>query len=645
MIIELGHFTLILALLLASGQVWFGLRAAKHDHPGLLQLARRVSLLQFLLLLIAFGVLMQAYIRSDFSVLNVTINSHVAKPLLYKISGVWGNHEGSMLLWVLILALFGAAIAFSRQAIEPVFRARVIAVQGAVSFLFLGFLLFTSNPFIRLFPAPFSGQGLNPVLQDPALAAHPPMLYVGYVGFSLVFAFAVAALMGRELPLNWARLLRPWILIAWIFLTIGIALGSYWAYYELGWGGFWFWDPVENASLMPWLSGTALLHSALVTQQRDLLKSWTILLAILTFGLSLVGAFLVRSGILTSVHAFANDPARGVYILLILVLIMATALWLYARASRYFSASEKIMPLSRETALVVNNVFLVTAVATVFIGTLYPLFLDALGGAKISVGAPYFSAVFLPLMVPFVILLPFGPFLRWRNGMLALRHLSLPLLAALLVGGGIFLGRGADMAVSFAVAGSIWLIMGGGADIAMRLRLYEGDVIRKLIKARLIHFASGLAHAGIGVMLLGIIGATAWKEEVVVAIAPQDIIEIGHYKIRFAGVKKTEGKNYQSSQATLTYVSGPHNFGTLTPERRFYPVERNQTTEAAIYKRLDQHLYAVLGESADGKYIIRIWLHPLVMLIWIGAGFMAVGGLCRLTEFIRPRNVKNRQDI
>src|SRR6476660_7437338 len=416
MIAETGHYALILALAVAIVQTVLPLIGTRLRDPQLMNVAAPAAQAEFLLVAIAFIALTTAYVTSDFSVESVWRNSHSAKPLLYKISGVWGNHEGSMVLWVLILSLFGAAVATFGNNLPSELRANVLGVQGSIAVAFLLFIIMTSNPFVRLDPAPFDGQGLNPVLQDPALAFHPPFLYTGYVGFSMAFSFAVAALIDGRLDPAWARWVRPWTLLAWMCLTIGIAMGSWWAYYELGWGGFWFWDPVENASLMPWLAGTALLHSSLVMEKRDALKVWTILLAILTFSLSLMGTFLVRSGVLTSVHAFAVDPRRGVFILAILTLFTGGGLALYAVRARDLRQGGLFAPLSREGALVLNNILLTTACATVLIGTLYPLLLESLTGAKISVGPPYFNLTFGPLVVPLLLALPFGPFLAWKRG-------------------------------------------------------------------------------------------------------------------------------------------------------------------------------------------------------------------------------------
>ena len=475
MIAEFGHFVLVLALAVALVQALAPLYLMQRETALALPLARRAALAQFILVLLAFLALTYGFVRSDFSLIVVFANSHVAKPLIYKIAGVWGNHEGSMLLWVLIVAAYGAAYAaFSKR--QDGFSARVLVVQGWLGVAFLAFLLFTSNPFARLLPAPFSGQGLTPILQDPALAAHPPLLYAGYVGFSMAYAFALAALTGHDDGQDWARRMRPWILAAWVFLTLGIALGSYWAYYELGWGGFWFWDPVENASLMPWLAGTALLHSALVAEKRDTLKRWTLLLAIITFALSLSGTFLVRSGVLTSVHAFANDPERGLFILAILGFFTLAGFLFYGLRLPQLAADRPFQPVSREGLLLVNNIFLATATVTVFIGTIYPLILDALGMGKISVGAPYFNAVFAPLTIPFALLLPLGPLLNWREASLRpLRNkLAMAAAAAAMVTCVIMLTRGTASLMAVALfAAALWLLFGAGIDMAQRLAPYR----------------------------------------------------------------------------------------------------------------------------------------------------------------------------
>lgn len=641
MIVELGHFILVLALSVALVQAiapLYLMRASRDlSRNAALGVAQRAALLQFVLVLLAFGALTYAFVRSDFSLAVVFANSHVAKPLIYKIAGVWGNHEGSMLLWVLIVAAYGAAYArFGR--VQDGFAARVLIVQGWLGVAFLAFLLFTSNPFARLIPVPFSGQGLTPILQDPALAAHPPLLYAGYVGFSMAYAFALAALTGsaEDAAENWAKRMRPWILTAWIFLTLGIALGSYWAYYELGWGGFWFWDPVENASLMPWLAGTALLHSALVAEKRDTLKRWTLLLAIITFALSLSGTFLVRSGVLTSVHAFANDPERGLFILAILAGFTLVGFILYGLRLPQLAPDRAFQPVSREGLLLANNIFLATATVTVFLGTIYPLILDALGGGKISVGAPYFNAVFAPLTIPFALLLPLGPLLNWRQGHLQplQSRLVLAAAAAALVTLGMVLTRGASVMVVALFAAALWLLFGAGLDMAQRLAPYRHRLVR-FWALPASAFSAPLAHAGLAVMLLGILAATQWREEIVVAATPGQQMEIAGISLRYDGLRDVDGPNYSAEQARLTYLSGPHSGAHLFPERRFYEAERSQTTEAAITTDLTGHLYAVVGEPSGDKRVLRVWYHPYVAFIWLGALLMALGGSFALATRLR----------
>ena len=636
MIAELGHFVLVVALVVAAVQAIAPIYLARTAPDIALSIASRASYFQFILILLAFAALSYGFVRSDFSLAVVFANSHVAKPLIYKIAGVWGNHEGSMLLWVLIVAAYGAAYARFTDTKDS-FTARVLIVQGWLGVAFLAFLLFTSNPFARLLPAPFSGQGLTPILQDPALAAHPPLLYAGYVGFSMAYAFALAALTGADDGGNWARRMRPWILTAWIFLTLGIALGSYWAYYELGWGGFWFWDPVENASLMPWLAGTALLHSALVAEKRDTLKKWTLLLAIITFALSLSGTFLVRSGVLTSVHAFANDPERGLFILAILGGFSLTGFVLYGLRLPRLAADKPFQPVSREGLLLVNNIFLATATVTVFLGTIYPLVLDALGMGKISVGAPYFNAVFAPLTIPFALLLPLGPLLNWRAGSVKplQNRLLLAAGAAALVTCGIVLSRGAASVMVVALfAAALWLLFGAGLDLAQRLAPYRSRLI-KFWTLPANAFSAPLAHAGLAVMLLGILAATQWRAEIVVAAAPNQQINIAGISLRYDGLREIDGPNYRAEQARLTYLTGRHQGTHIFPERRFYEAERAQTTEAAITTDMTGHLYAVVGETSGDKRVLRLWYHPYVAFIWLGALLMALGGSFALVTRLR----------
>lgn len=633
---ELGHFAIIIAFLVSAVQSVAGYAGASRGREAWMEIAPRAAMTQFILLFLAGAALIRAFVLSDFSLDIVVANSHIDKPLLYKVAGSWGNHEGSMLMWALILALYGALFAlFSRRLPLP-FRANVLATQALISLAFLSFILFTSNPFARSFPAPFEGFGLNPILQDPALAAHPPLLYAGYVGYSLCFSFAIAAMLDRQITADWAAWVRKWAVLAWMFLTAGIALGSFWAYYELGWGGFWFWDPVENASLMPWLAGTAFLHSIMVTARQGQFMRWTVLLAILTFALSLIGTFLVRSGVLTSVHAFANDPERGIYILAIIALTVGGALALYSRSTFKTEVEKTFEPFSRESALLLNNIFLATATATVLIGTLYPLVVDALGLGKISVGPPYFSAVFIPLSVPFFVILPFGPVMSWgKSSWLQIRRaLALPLIASLLAVLVFMSIRAAiGLSVLAALFGAMWLIM---ASLSTLLNAI--DVRRPLLWQRLkilprSVLAGNIAHAGIGIMLLGIIGATAWRSEIVVAAAPGETLQLGRYNFVFDAVSQIKGPNYISERAQVTMRDPDGSQRILYPEKRNYSAERSQTTEAAIDIRLSRHIYVVLGEQIeDGRRVIRIWEHPLVAFIWLGALVMIIAGGIGLTS-------------
>ncbi|XSG81193.1 MAG: heme lyase CcmF/NrfE family subunit [Methyloligella sp. ZOD6] len=639
MIAETGHFALILALGIAIVQMVLPLYGARRNDPQLMAIAIPAAQAQFLLVMLAFMALMTAYVTSDFSILNVYENSSSAKPLLYKISGVWGNHEGSMVLWVLILALFGAGVATYGRNLPRSLQANVLSVQGAIGVAFLLFIVTTSNPFVRLDPAPFEGQGFNPVLQDPALAIHPPFLYAGYVGFSMAFSFAIAALIDGKIDAAWARWVRPWTLAAWMFLTIGISLGSWWAYYELGWGGFWFWDPVENASFMPWLSGTALLHSALVMEKRDALKIWTILLAIITFSLSLVGTFLVRSGVLTSVHAFAVDPARGVFILGIMAIFIGGALALFAWRAPLLRQGGIFAPISREGALVFNNLILVTACAAVFVGTLYPLALESVTNEKISVGPPFFNYTFIPLILPLLIAVPIGPFLAWKRGDLyavaqRLMAAALIALAAIVI---VFAvqGRGPWLA-PLGIGLGIWLIAGAASEIAYRIKLFKApapEIWRRFVNLPRSSFGTALAHAGVGVCVIGIVATTAWRSEDITALKPGEVTEIAGYRLVFEGVAERTGPNYEERYASLRVFRGDDQVTELHPTKRQFTIEGSATTEAAIYNAWGGDLYAVLGDTLEGgAYSIRVYFNPLVRLIWIGSVIMFLGGALSLFD-------------
>jgi cytochrome c-type biogenesis protein CcmF len=638
MIVELGHFALMLALPVALVQATVPLWGAARRHGGAMALGDSTAIAQFALVALAFAALVNAYVTSDFSVLNVAENSHSTKPLLYKITGVWGNHEGSMMLWVLILTLFGAAVARFGANLPPALRARVLSIQSMIAAAFFLFILFTSDPFQRLVPAPLEGRGLNPILQDPGLAFHPPFLYLGYVGFSVAFSFAVAALIEGRVDAAWARWVRPWTLAAWCALTLGIAMGSWWAYYTLGWGGWWFWDPVENASFMPWLVGTALLHSAIVVEKRDALKSWTVLLAILTFSLSLVGTFLVRSGVLTSVHAFALDPERGIFILILLALAIGGSLLLYAIRAPALSGGGLFAPISREGALVLNNLLLTTGAATVFLGTLYPLFLDAVGGPKLSVGYPFFNRTFVPLMVPLLIAVAVGPFLAWKRGDLgaALQRLWAAFGIALLIGAIVlYATEGGPILAVGGLMLAAWVFLGAVTEWTQRVGLFRTALADNWRRARhLPRAAHGmtLAHIGLAVTVAGI-AASAWQTERIAVLHPGETLTIGGYTIRLDDMTKHQGPNYLADRADISVMAGGRAIARLTPERRSYPVEQMTRGETAIRTTFLADLYLALGDDdSKGGVTIRAYWKPLVPWIWIGAVFMAMGGMLSLSD-------------
>jgi cytochrome c-type biogenesis protein CcmF len=639
MIVELGHFALVLATVVALLQTVLPAVGAHVREPRLMATAAPASLVQLILVLAAFLALTHAYVVSDFSVENVWANSHSLKPLVYRISGVWGNHEGSMLLWVLILAVFGAGVALFGDNLPNSLRARVLAVQGSISLAFLLFILATSNPFLRLVPAADEGRGLNPILQDPALALHPPFLYAGYVGFSMAFSFAVAALLEGRIDAAWARWVRPWTLAAWISLTLGIAMGSWWAYYELGWGGWWFWDPVENASFMPWLAGTALLHSAIVMEKREALKVWTILLAILTFSLSLLGTFLVRSGILTSVHAFAVDPKRGVVVLVIMALFVGGALTLFVMRSGTLRQGGLFAPISREGSLVLNNVLLTTACATVFVGTLYPLLLESIDGSKISVGPPYFNATFVPLMVPLLLAMPFGPLLAWKRGDVAgaTQRLYWAMVGAAFIALSAFaLHRRGPWLAPIMLGVATWVILGAIAEWAERIRLFRADASESWRRARNLPrsaYGALLGHLGVGVMTAGIVATSAWQIEVVSAMKPGERLTVAGFEIEFRGVAPRRGPNYQETFARIPVRSDSRLVTEIESAKRLYDAPKQPTTEAGIYSAWTGDLYVVLGDALpDGAFAVRAYFHPLVRWIWLGALIMSIGGLLSLSD-------------
>ncbi len=644
MTVETGHFALIVALILATLQATVPLWAAQRGNRDLMLLARHTAWGQLICVALAFCALMYAFARSDFSVAVVAMNSHSAKPFLYKLSATWGHHEGSLLLWILILVVFGAFVAtFGRGMPEPM-RARVLAVQAMVAVGFLLFTLLTSNPFDRLDQLPLDGNSLNPLLQDPGLVFHPPLLYFGYVGLSTAFSFAVAALIEGRVTPDWARWARPWVLIAWAGLTLGIALGSWWAYYELGWGGFWFWDPVENASFMPWLAATALLHCISVVAKRDSFKSWTLLLAILGFSLSLLGTFIVRSGLLTSVHAFATDPARGVFILVLLGIAVGGAFLLFAIRAPSMEGGNGFAPVSREGALLLNNLLLATATATVLLGTMYPLVLEAVTGEKVSVGPPYFNATFVPLMLPMLAVMAVGPLLAWRQARLlaALRQLWLAAIAAaILVAVSIWIGE-AGIAGVIAMGLVAWLIV--GTAYAWVMRWWGPGALRRLVGLPMEVHGMTLAHLGIAIVVAGITATSVWQSEAVRLMKTGDTVDMAGYSWTLDRVYDTLGPNYQAVRGEISIRnSDGRKVATLYPERRFYPDSQQNTTEAAIHTNWMADLYGVLGEgSAREGWAVRLYHNPLVPWMWIGSAIMALGGIVSASGRVRVRRTRGQ---
>jgi cytochrome c-type biogenesis protein CcmF len=635
MITELGHFALILAFMVAIVQSIVPLIGAHKRWPGWMAVAEPAAVAQFLLTSFAFGALTWAFVTSDFSLKIVWQNSHSAKPMLYKISGTWGNHEGSMLLWVLILTLFGACAAFFGTALPPTLRARVLSVQSAVAVAFFAFILFTSNPFVRLAVPPMNGQDLNPLLQDPGLAFHPPFLYLGYVGLSMAFSFAVAALIEGRIDAAWGRWVRPWTLAAWVFLTIGIALGSWWAYYELGWGGFWFWDPVENASFMPWLLAAALLHSAIVVEKREALKSWTILLAILAFGFSLIGTFIVRSGLLTSVHAFANDPERGVFILIILAVFTGGALTLFAARAQAMEARGVFGMVSRESMLVTNNILLAVSCFVVFFGTLWPVVAEMAFGRKLSVGAPFFNAAFTPFMVLLGMLLPIGSMLPWKRGRFGKTAWSLRyvfVLAVALAGAAWAMQTGKSLLGPVGVFLGVWVAVGAFVDLWKRAG--KGwNRFGRLSRLPRADWGKMVAHSGLGITMFAIAGLTAWEVEDIRVTKLNEAFTVGGYELTLTEVRDVKGPNYISTMGTVEITRNGRPVAELFPEKRDYPVARMPTTEAAIDYRFLRDLYVVIGdEQADGGWTIRTYIKPFANWIWGGCILMALGGFLSLSD-------------
>ncbi len=639
MIVELGHFALCVALIAALVQSVVPLMAIWRGSASGLRVADSAAQVQFAGVAAAFAALTYAFVVSDFSVLTVALNSHSAKPMLYKVTGVWANHEGSMLLWVLMLALFGVMISVFGKVIPVELRSRVLAVQAMIGVGFYLFILLTSNPFERVAMPPLDGQGMNPLLQDPGVAFHPPLLYLGYVGFSTAFSFAVAALMAGRVDPAWARWMRPWVLLAWSGLTAGIALGSWWAYYELGWGGFWFWDPVENASFMPWLIGTALLHSAIVVEKRNAFLKWTILLAILTFSLSLIGTFLVRSGILTSVHAFATDPERGVFILLLLTIAIGGALMLFAWRANELDDGGVFALLSREIGLLTNNLLVVAATGVVFVGTMYPLALELVTGDKITVGAPYFNQTFLPIFGLAMLAAGIGPFLSWKraNKRDVLRRTGWSAGAAALftVAVAAVIGVPGPAGV-FGVFVAAFLAVATLQDLGRRIGIPAapvGTVLRRL--AGLPRSAWGLyfGHLGLAIAAAGVVAVSLWSAESIQTVKPGEPVSIGRYEFTLMDITNTQGPNYQTSIAAVRVSRGEDPVTVLFPERRWYPVEQKPTTEAGIETRWHGDLYAVLGDpDGTGGFVTRFYYNPGIPWMWAGALLMSLAALISLAD-------------
>jgi cytochrome c-type biogenesis protein CcmF len=640
---EWGAFALVLALVLSAAQLVLSTVGRLRNSAVLCGAAEGAAGGAFASVALAFAALIKAFVTSDFSVANVAANSHTAKPLLYKIAGAWGSHEGSMLLWCLALTGFGAVVALGGRGLPARLKATAVAAEGALGVLFLGYTVFASNPLARLAVPPVEGRSLNPLLQDPFLAIHPPFLYSGYVGMSVVFCLAVAALIEGRADAAWARWIRPWALAAWSLLTIGITLGSFWSYYVLGWGGWWAWDPVENASFMPWLAATALLHSAVVTEKRGALTAWTVFLALLAFTFSMLGAFLVRSGVLTSVHAFAVDPARGVLLLGILGVAAGSGFVLFAWRAPSLSSGGLFAPISREAALVLNNLFISAATATVLLGTLYPLIRQAMTGEAVSVGAPYFNLTFGPLMAAVLLILPIGPLLAWKRGDLtgALQRLWAAALIALLAGGlALALHSPAKIAATLGVTLGAWLIAGTVAELIERGRVGKGafsDSLRRLIKLPRGAWGMSLAHIGLGVFIIGASVQSGWRVEAAKVLSINDAVQAGAYQLTLTSVGDIEGPNYEAERGVLNVTRNGRPICAAAPERRFYPAGGQTTSKVAMCLRDLGDIYVVLGERRMGDHgapgwLVRVYLNPWSRLIFIGPLLMALGGAVSLSD-------------
>ncbi|MDA0707599.1 MAG: heme lyase CcmF/NrfE family subunit [Proteobacteria bacterium] len=638
MIVELGHFALIIAFSLAVIQGVFPLYGALNNKGRLMAIARPAAYGQLFFVSLAFFALMYAYIVSDFSVTNVARNSHTLKPMLYKVAAVWGNHEGSLLFWALILSLYGAMVAYFGRKLPITLHVKVLSIQAFIGVGFYLFLLLTSNPFERLYPFPQEGNGLNPLLQDPGLAFHPPLLYMGYVGLSVTFSFAVGALIEGRIDAAWARWVRPWTLVAWCFLTAGITLGSWWAYYELGWGGWWFWDPVENASFMPWLVATALLHSAIVVEKRDTLKSWTVLLAIIAFSFSLLGTFIVRSGVLTSVHAFATDPERGVFILMFLVFVIGGSLLLFALRADKLQPGGLFAPVSRESMLVINNLLLSVAAVVVLFGTLYPLLRDALTGDKITVGPPFFALAFGFLMIPLLFFMGIGPSVNWKRADLSAisARLSFIFATCLIMTIAIFyIADGGEIMAAVWLGLGIWLLITTLSEWATRIKIYHTGGFTRLLRQPRASIGMSMAHLGLGVAVIGMAGTSYWNSEYQGIMAYGDKTSLGGYEITFQNVEGVVGPNYTAVRAIFDVTNGDNKLPPLMPESRTFITPAMTTTEAAILSTISGDLFVVIGEanSADyDRWAVRIYYKPLQGWLWFGAAMMVLGGIISLSD-------------